>query len=637
MNIRDSQNSILAIVLFIVVLFVLYMDVLDGGFLIGWDDGEQILNNPDVKSLTWENFKNFFSNYYLASYQPLASLSFAIEYYLFGANATVYHLTNLVLYLHNVVLLFLLLGQWFPKRRWLIYFVTLVFALQPFQVEVVAWISTRSTLLSFGFLFWAIYFYNKRAKQQGSYFFVRNYLAVFFLFLLACFSKSSAIVLTPFLFLIDWHYRTLGYSRIIEKLPFLIVSFVFGIVSIDSREADVTLGEFYGSYDFLEHFLIRGKTLYFYMIEWFYTDALHIIRPFPTDFGFNSDALAVPPHYVSQTVIAAAVLIGLIVWIFKSHDKEGKRGVIFGLGLFFIFIGLNLNFFAISINMLAERYNYMPSVGIAIVIYFVVLSKERATIVRIIFAFVVAAGLVRFALVSHNQIKHWKSTDSLFVHNAQHSHNSFSMNMLGQLLYANKDYLQALDWYQRSVALNPNNLESYVGRGMSWIAIGDNNNAINDFNTVLEASSAGAKIKKAGLSQTYFGMGRAYEKENRKLAITYYDSAVNIGNAEAYLKKKKLLKTLPDTAEEQLPILELAAEALGTKNFAQLKYYAYVLKANNVTEVLGLKYAIHAHIGLQEYEEARNLSILLLDKVSGNEQAEVYKFIEDINRLLIIN
>ena len=67
--------------LIIIATIVVFFPALDGVYL-NWDDDQQIVNNADVLNLSWQSFKNYFTTFYVASYQPLASLSFGIEYYL---------------------------------------------------------------------------------------------------------------------------------------------------------------------------------------------------------------------------------------------------------------------------------------------------------------------------------------------------------------------------------------------------------------------------------------------------------------------------------------------------------------------------------------------------------------------------
>ena len=99
--------------LFILIITVLvFFQSLRGEYL-NWDDNLQITNNQDVLNFSWRSVKNYFSSYYVKSYQPLASFSFGLEYYLFGKNSFVPHFTNLVLHILNIILVSFLIVKIF--------------------------------------------------------------------------------------------------------------------------------------------------------------------------------------------------------------------------------------------------------------------------------------------------------------------------------------------------------------------------------------------------------------------------------------------------------------------------------------------------------------------------------------------
>jgi len=129
--------------------------------IIGWpslfndfstlDDPNQIISNPDIVSLDSTHLRKLFSSFYLGMYQPLASLTYAIEYQLWGAVANYNHAVNLLLHIINAWLIYLLAIK-ILKRKTLAFFLALLFAIHPVQVETVAWTSARSNLLLVIFL-----------------------------------------------------------------------------------------------------------------------------------------------------------------------------------------------------------------------------------------------------------------------------------------------------------------------------------------------------------------------------------------------------------------------------------------------------------------------------------------------------
>ena len=164
MNIKRIGVLIGLLILTVVVFF----PSLKGGYL-NWDDDMQILNNPDVLNLSFQSVKNYFTTFYVKSYQPLASLSFGLEYYFFGNNPLVPHSVNLIIHLLNIIVVYFLLINLVPKFKSLNVFIVAIFALHPLQGELIGWVSTRSTLIfSFFFLLSCLYYVKFLKKENTS-------------------------------------------------------------------------------------------------------------------------------------------------------------------------------------------------------------------------------------------------------------------------------------------------------------------------------------------------------------------------------------------------------------------------------------------------------------------------------------
>ncbi len=151
--------------------------------------------------LTKDTFFGFFKDENKANlvaggrYRPLTLVLFALEYELFGENPTVNHIVNALLYGLTGVFLYLLLLQFFPKKKdetksfWIALAGSLLFIAHPIHTEAVANIKGRdeimTLLLSLMALFYAFRAY--RTKRLG--------LSVLagVLFFLALLAKENAI------------------------------------------------------------------------------------------------------------------------------------------------------------------------------------------------------------------------------------------------------------------------------------------------------------------------------------------------------------------------------------------------------------------------------------------------------------
>ncbi|HEY3246029.1 MAG TPA: hypothetical protein VGM03_22025, partial [Phycisphaerae bacterium] len=146
---------------------------LRGDFLSG-DDLMLILRMPLVSDPSWQHaFMIIYSKAHADLYQPVPLLTFAWDFLVArwfgiapdpessGGGAFLFHLTNVLLHAGNALLVWWLIRRLLRDeerflRDVLAALVALVFALHPMNVESVAWLNGRMTLLACGFEFGAL-------------------------------------------------------------------------------------------------------------------------------------------------------------------------------------------------------------------------------------------------------------------------------------------------------------------------------------------------------------------------------------------------------------------------------------------------------------------------------------------------
>src|SRR6266478_6316371 len=122
--------------------------------LLNWDDLLYITDNPHVANgLTWSGLKWAFTTGYTGTWDPLIWISFMLDVQLYGMNAGLLHVTNVLLHIANSLLLFGLLYQ-MTGALGRSAFVGALFAVHPLHVESVAWVAERKDVLSA--LFWIV-------------------------------------------------------------------------------------------------------------------------------------------------------------------------------------------------------------------------------------------------------------------------------------------------------------------------------------------------------------------------------------------------------------------------------------------------------------------------------------------------
>src|SRR3989304_454254 len=144
--------------------FAVYFNSLDNGF--HFDDSHHIVNNKHIRSL--KNIPRFFvdtetfSDHGGFHYRPLVLITHAINYSMGRLNPAGYHLMNLAFHVGSSFLLFLILkamlynasvregeegGGLFAAAS-----AALIFAVHPFNSEVINYITARSSVMS-GFFY----------------------------------------------------------------------------------------------------------------------------------------------------------------------------------------------------------------------------------------------------------------------------------------------------------------------------------------------------------------------------------------------------------------------------------------------------------------------------------------------------
>ncbi len=119
---------------------------------INYDVYDQVIDNPLIRSLGPANLLRIFTSLSTTSYYPIRVLSFAVDYAVWELNPRGYHLTNLLLHLANVLLVYALIRRLCrfaahaaPGPAPLLG--AALFAVHPVVVEPVCWQGAREELL----------------------------------------------------------------------------------------------------------------------------------------------------------------------------------------------------------------------------------------------------------------------------------------------------------------------------------------------------------------------------------------------------------------------------------------------------------------------------------------------------------
>lgn len=391
----------------IITLAVLF-PVLQNGW-VNWDDEGYVLQNSLLKITSFQGLKEVFTTLaVVGNYHPFTVLSLAIDHAIGGNSAFVYHLHSLLLHLANIALVFTFIRLLF-KRNDMAFFVAVFFGIHPMHLESVAWVSARKDVLySFWFFLGLLaYFKHSKLSSKGAHKWYYSISLVCFLF--ALLSKSMAVSFPLVLLIMDYVQGRKDWVRaIVSKLPFVLLSLGFGVLTMISQQADGALwtGETLNGLDRLS---IASWSLVVYAWKAIFPGALSAFHPYP----FN--AVTEVPGYM----YAALTIVPMFIFVCWKLRKLNSP-IVFGLLLFAISLLPVLQLIPVGRAMMAERYTYLAYIGLFVAFYLMVEALFKKRIPRHgIYAAVKASSIVVLFLLYASVSHHGISTGQMVMHSGR--------------------------------------------------------------------------------------------------------------------------------------------------------------------------------------------------------------------------
>jgi len=292
--------------------------------LTTWDDKNYVTENKDIRSLHGDSIsytiKKTFSSYVMGNYHPLTMLSYCMEYAKYQLKPKPYHVTNLIIHLLNTLLVFAFIWL-LTQQQWVAFITALLFAIHPMHVESVAWVAERKDVLYSFFYLSALctyLIYLKKEKTKWIW-----YVYIFLLFFLGLLSKAMTVTLPIILFAIDYFLgRKFTVKVILEKSPFLLLSFIFGYIAIEAQKSANAIADI-SNYNFFDRLLFTCYGLITYLWK--------IVAPVNLS-CFYDYPVKLNGMYPLIFYIAPVIVLLLALLIYKSI-RSGKD-VLFGAGFF---------------------------------------------------------------------------------------------------------------------------------------------------------------------------------------------------------------------------------------------------------------------------------------------------------------
>ena len=400
--------------------------------ITNWDD-EYYLRAPQSNRITSHTFTDFV----FGSFHPLTIFSFAVEQQFVGRSPSLLHSTNVLLHAGTAILVFLLLQE-LTAMPFGAFAGALLWAVHPLRVESVVWIAGRKDVLSGIFFVAALLAYVRRRLPFAFAFFV-----------LALLAKGTAVTFPVALLTIDYLQRR---KAIVEKIPFFALSLVFGIVAYIGQRSPGAAPRLPGfAFTPLEKIALSCQTLLFYLGKVFLPIGLSSFYPYPAKLSV-ADWLA--PLFL------------LIVVILVALTTRVTRAIAFAFAFFVVTIGIILPLVSLGFNVAADRFTYIPSIGIAYAVTLIAKQKWWPAIA------IVAAILGALAF---NRSRVWNDSISLWTDVIDNDPGiSRAWNSRGVAYVENGEFAAAVRDFDRSIALEPCYEQALVNRYIMAEKFGDN-------------------------------------------------------------------------------------------------------------------------------------------------------------------
>lgn len=445
-EIRLHREGLICALLALMTLAV-YWPVVHQEFT-NYDDLDYVTNNPQVqRGITEPTVVWAFTTTHAHNWHPLTWLSHMLDCDLFGLDAGAHKLVNVAFHIASTLLLFLALNQT-TSAPWRSAFVAAAFALHPLRVESVAWVAERKDVLSVFFWMLTMWAYVRYVKQPER----RAYWLIAGFFALGLMAKPTLVTLPFALLLLDvWPLRRVPLEQpsearrrilplVREKVPLFALCAVSSVITFWAqgtaggesaiKSLPLVLRAFNAMISYLR-----------YINKTFWPVDLAVFYPHPGAWKFSEVLFAVVAIVCLTIVLVRVVRVS--PWL--------TVGWLWYLGTFVPTIG----FVQVGDQALADRYTYIPSIGLFIMIGWglpeAVSAWRKGEVALKVAAIGVIAALVG---TTRHQLQYWANSTALFEHAlAVTKDNYIAHNNLGIVLVEKRKIKEATMHFREAVKI----------------------------------------------------------------------------------------------------------------------------------------------------------------------------------------
>jgi len=291
------------------------------------------------------------------------------------------------------------------------------------------------------------------------------------------------------------------------------------------------------------------------------------------------------PYVAERPFILLAFSAAFLLGITATVLVFGKRAPYLAVGWFW-YLGMLvpvIGLVQVGIQSMADRYTYLPLVGIFIAAVWGAADLARRWRAARVPGLVFVGLLLLVCLgLTHRQVSRWRSSETLFRHTLEVTRNNpVAHHCLGCSLVEQGKIEEAEQHFAEAVRLQPSNFEARNNLGLALVIRGRVSEAIEQYEAVLNAHPRFAK--------THYNLGRALELEGElDPAITHYERAVQL-ESNYTAARRSLAIALEKTGQIQ-PAIQHFAELLRVRPEdadARFDFSNLLAKAGSLQEAIG--------------------------------------------------
>ncbi len=304
----------------------------------------RLITLPDAE-LNWNTVLGDFYNQHLIRnplYRPMYTVSYGVDFALWGTWPLPYHLLNLAVHLFCSFFVYLITLELVPGgRRWEIAVTSgALFALQPVHPEAVTWIAGRVDPVCAAFYLPAVFFFLRWLRTGER----RGLILGLASFVLALASKEMAVILPALLFLLAFYRRRNLAGAFLAAAPFFVV-----LVAYLAFRTYILWG--------LEPYAAIGRRLQIFdsILGTFYR-TLHML--FPLNFGLLPDGWQ---GFAEATMVLVAVALAALTFVAYRRGWIEGRFTLLTLALYAISLAPVFKALKPDPFLTGSRWIYIPS------------------------------------------------------------------------------------------------------------------------------------------------------------------------------------------------------------------------------------------------------------------------------------